>query len=148
MRAPFFGSGTLLLTLALPALLIVPLCPEVSAGFPTPRPPAEIEAGFTGADVLVKRARVLEDDGADVTAGFLAGANIAVETANKNGCQFALLTDGSPSCGSTFIYSGDHDGMKRRGMGVVTTALEQVGVQVFAQYQIKRLQSLLEASTP
>ena len=31
---------------------IVPLCPEVAAGFPTPRPPAEIEPGQLADDVL------------------------------------------------------------------------------------------------
>ena len=31
---------------------LVPVCPEVLAGFPTPRPPAEIEPGAQGAKVL------------------------------------------------------------------------------------------------
>ena len=126
--------------------LVVPLCPEVAAGFPTPRPPAEIEAGFDGEDVLANRAHIFEDNGADVTSGFITGATIAVETATKYQCRFALLTDGSPSCGSSFIYSGRHDGMKRQGMGAVTAALRRAGVRVFAQHQIKQLQYQLDAS--
>ena len=47
---------------------IIPVCPEVIAGLPTPRAPAEIEAGFDGLDVLEKRARVLEYTGNDVTS--------------------------------------------------------------------------------
>jgi uncharacterized protein YbbK (DUF523 family) len=46
---------------------IVPLCPEVAAGFPTPRPPAEIEPGRLGDDVLGGSGRILDDTGADVT---------------------------------------------------------------------------------
>ncbi|HCE72123.1 MAG: DUF523 domain-containing protein [Ruegeria pomeroyi] len=30
--------------------IIVPLCPQIAAGFATPRPPAKIVPGFDGAD--------------------------------------------------------------------------------------------------
>ena len=56
---------------------VVALCPEVAGGLPTPRPPAEIPGGQGGA-VLDGRLPVLTDGGADVTAAFVAGAEIAL----------------------------------------------------------------------
>lgn len=39
---------------------IVPLCPEIAAGLPTPRPAAEIEAGQSAEDVLAGRGRIAD----------------------------------------------------------------------------------------
>ncbi|MEJ8475150.1 DUF523 domain-containing protein [Roseibium algae] len=119
--------------------MIVPLCPEVAAGFQIPRPPAEIEPGCDGSDVSSGRGKIFEDNGSDVTDLFQAGAQIAVETAIAEGCGYALLTDGSPSCGSTFIYSGHHDGARKSGFGIVTSRLREAGIKVFAQHQIQQL---------
>ena len=123
---------------------IVPLCPEVAAGFPTPRPPAEIEPGLLGDDVLAGKARIFEDTGADVTGTFLLGAEIALETALSQGCRFALLTDGSPSCGTSFVYSGRFDGIARAGSGVVAEILSQNGIEVFSESRIGELAEALD----
>lgn len=52
---------------------IIPFCPEVSAGLEIPRLPAEVQGG-DGTDVLSGDARVLCNNGFDVTDSFLAGA--------------------------------------------------------------------------
>ena len=122
---------------------LVPLCPEVAAGFPTPRAPAEIEPGSLGADVLDGKARVYEDNGKDVTAAFVRGAQLALETAQKAGCKFALLTDGSPSCGATYQYSGTFDMGTRKGDGVVAAVLARNGIRVFAEDRIEQLAAAL-----
>lgn len=109
-----------------------------------PRLPAEIEPGHDGTSVLSGHGRILDQHGADVTAPFLQGAKIAVAEAQKHGCKYALLTEASPSCGSRVIYSGHHDGVRRAGMGVVTAALTQAGVQVFSPERIEELASELE----
>jgi hypothetical protein len=62
-----------------------------------------------------------------------------------------LLTDGSPSCGSSYIYDGTFSGAKRRSEAGVTAALlQQNGVEVFSQFQFEeadaRLSQLQEAS--
>ena len=119
--------------------MIVPLCPEVAAGFSTPRRPAEIESGFEGSHVIDGRARILEDTQVDVTEIFLRGAQIALDTARTENCRYALLTDGSPSCGSSFIHAGAHDGTHRAGAGVVATILRRAGIRVFAQHEIGKL---------
>ncbi|MCB1397664.1 MAG: DUF523 domain-containing protein, partial [Rhodobacteraceae bacterium] len=123
---------------------IVALCPEVAGRLPTPRPPAEIEPGATALDVLEGRARILTATGADVTAPFLAGARIALHTAQAQHCRFALLMDGSPSCGSLQVYSGHHDGTRQPGQGVTAALLVRHGITVFAPSQIDALATLAD----
>jgi len=118
---------------------LVIVCPEVAAGFPTPRPPAEIQLRGTGADVLNHRASIDDNTGADVTALFIAGARHALERAQAEDCRFALLADGSPSCGSTFIYDGEFSGTRHAAAGVTATLLQQHGIRVFAESQIAEL---------
>lgn len=118
---------------------LVPVCPEVMAGLPTPRPPAEIETGAGGAAVLAGAARIVDFAGDNVTAAFRAGAAAALAAARNAGCRYALLTDGSPSCGATFIYDGTFEGRRVDGQGVVTALLEAQGIRVFAEHQIADL---------
>lgn len=118
---------------------LVVFCPELAGGMSVPRPPAEIEPGFTGEDVLAGRARVIDRQGQDVTAPFVAGARRAVEQARREGCAYALLTDASPSCGSSVLYSGRHDGARRAGFGVTTAALRAAGILVFEPSEIQDL---------
>lgn len=122
---------------------VVPLCPELAAGFAIPRPPAEIEPHFGGADVLAGLARVFENGGRDVTEKYLLAAHIAVSTARAKGCRYALLTDGSPACGSSFVYAGRHDNVRKFGEGVVTSALREFGVAVYSQDEIAHLAARL-----
>ena len=122
---------------------IVTLCPEMAAGMPVPRPPAEIEAGAGAADVLDGRARVMDITGTDVTGEFVAGADLALDLARKNDCRFALLTDGSPSCGSRKVYTGRFDGTKQDGEGVVARRLRNAGIAVFPERAIEELAALL-----
>ena len=111
---------------------LVPLCPELAGGFQVPRPPAEIENGRTGDDVLDGHARVLELGGRDVTALFIAGAEKALSFARAEDCRYALLIDGSPSCGSIMIYDGEFAGRKHAGNGVTAALLARHGIEVFS----------------
>src|ERR1700727_2937394 len=85
---------------------LVVICPELGAGFGTPRPRAEIAGGQSGREVLSGVARVIEANGMDVTDLYLTGAQAALLLARAHDCKFALLTDGSPSCGSRSISDG------------------------------------------
>ncbi len=114
---------------------IVPICPEVAAGLPTPRPPAEIRP-FDG--------RIFDDTGADETETFETGAMIALTVAQREGCKFALLTDGSPSCGATFIYDGTFSGTQIPGEGRTVSLLRRHGIHVFAPTQIEALANALD----
>lgn len=127
---------------------LVPLCPETMAGLPTPRPAAEIEPTADAGDVLAGRARIRDADGGDHTAAFLEGARIAAATARVRAIRFALLTDGSPSCGSGRIADGAFSGAKRPGEGVAARALRDAGVEVFAIDEIEALAARLDAPAP
>jgi uncharacterized protein YbbK (DUF523 family) len=122
---------------------LVIVCPEVAAGFPTPRPPAEIQLRRSGADVLNQQASIDDNTGANVTALFIAGAQHELERAKAEACRYALLADGSPSCGSTFIYDGEFSGTRHAASGVTATLLQQHGIHVFAESQIVDLAAAL-----
>jgi len=124
---------------------LVPICPECLGGLPVPRPAAEIETGATAADVASGRGRILTGSGADQTDPFLAGAERAVEIARTSDCRFALLTDGSPSCGSTRVNDGRFEGRKIDGEGIAAHLLREAGVEVFAPSSLDRLAARIEA---
>jgi uncharacterized protein YbbK (DUF523 family) len=125
---------------------LVGYCPEQAGGLPTPRPPAEIEGGMNGEDVLAARARVLEVTGGDVTADFVEGARKAAAFAREQGCDVALLIDGSPSCGSGFIYDGSFSGIRHAGFGVTAALMRQAGIEVFSDRELDKLGAYLEAT--
>lgn len=118
---------------------LVVFCPEVAAGMSTPRPPAEIAGAASGAEVLAGEARVRDADGADVTDAFVRGAEAALALAQARGCAFALLTDGSPSCGALHIYDGGFTGASHAGEGVTAALLRRNGVEAFAESEIEAL---------
>ncbi|WP_277995961.1 DUF523 domain-containing protein [Rhizobium sp. Leaf371] len=118
---------------------LVTICPEMSAGMPVPRPPAEIADGRSGADVLAGEAHVIEATGADITDGFRQAAENALALARATGCTHALLIDGSPSCGSRSIYDGGFAGRKQAGEGVAAALLRRNGIRVFADHEIDTL---------
>lgn len=123
---------------------VVSVCPEVMAGLPTPRPPAEIANGASGAAVIERVGRIVEADGNDVTEAYLAGAHIVLEHAARHDCRYALLTDGSPSCGRSFIYDGSFQGRRVDGEGVTAALLRQHGIVVFSQAEISSLAAALD----
>lgn len=114
---------------------LVPFCPEVSGGLPIPRPPAEIVGG-EGRDVLSGLAMVLRIDGEDVTTEFLCGAEKALNMVRAQGAKLAILKDGSPSCGVTYVHDGSFSGATKPGKGITATLLEQNGIRVFSEEQI------------
>ncbi|ASS74468.1 hypothetical protein CIG75_05325 [Tumebacillus algifaecis] len=108
------------------------VCPEQLGGLSTPRPPAEIVGG-TGEDVLDGKAKVLTNQGVDVTDQFLKGAQQALKMAQLVGAQEAILKERSPSCGSALVYDGTFSGDKRPGDGVTSALLKRHGIAVFSE---------------
>ncbi len=89
--------------------------------------------------MLNHTASIDDNTGANVTALFIAGARHALQLAQAEHCRYALLADGSPSCGSTFIYDGEFSGATHAAAGVTATLLRQHGIRVFALSQIAEL---------
>lgn len=113
-------------------------CPELAAGLPVPRPPAEIISA-DGKDVMHGQARIIENTGQDVTEQYRLAAWLALQAAQESGCSAALLTDGSPTCGSVVIYDGSFRGIRKTGMGVAASLLAEHGIAVFSEKQIDAL---------
>lgn len=120
----------------------VGFCPEVAAGLPIPRAPAEIFGGH-GDTVLQGEARVVGSDGIDVTTEFISGAQLALNLCRQHTIRYAVLAEGSPSCGSRRIYDGSFQGRKVAGMGVTAALLEQAGIRVFSQHTMEELKAAL-----
>jgi len=115
---------------------LVPVCPEVLGGLPTPRAAAELTGG-EGADVLAGPgpdgsggAGVVNINGDDVTAAYRRGAEAAVTLARAVGATRAVLKARSPSCGSAAIYDGTFSRRLVPGRGVTAAALAAAGLEV------------------
>jgi uncharacterized protein YbbK (DUF523 family) len=142
------GKSKTLLNSALEQLLaqhrVISFCPEVAAGLPVPRAAAEIHAG-DGAAVIAKLAWVKTQDGTDVSEHFLSGARQALALCRQHDITVAVLTESSPSCGSSRIYDGSFSRSVIPGSGVTAALLDQHGVKVFNQHQLDEALRYLEA---
>lgn len=76
----------------------IPVCPEQLGGLSTPRPAAELMGG-DGTAVLAGRAKVIRNDGVDVTEQFLLGAYQVLAIAEAQPVSGVILKGRSPSCG-------------------------------------------------
>ena len=114
---------------------VIRFCPEVAGGLPVPRESAEIQGG-DGNAVIEEAARVSTRSGADVTDYFVSGARQALALCQEHNIRVAVLTESSPSCGSTEIYDGSFKRKAKPGVGVTTALLQQHGVTVFSQHQL------------
>jgi uncharacterized protein YbbK (DUF523 family) len=122
---------------------VVSVCPEVAGGLPVPRPPAEILAGAGGASVIAGLAKVVDPEANDVSAEFVAGAKHALQLAQSRGIRVAVLKEGSPSCGSGFIYDGSFTGAKVQQLGVTAAMLHNAGIKVFSEEQFSEANAYL-----
>ncbi|HAT1681081.1 TPA: DUF523 domain-containing protein [Klebsiella oxytoca] len=122
---------------------LVTHCPELAAGLPVPRLPAEI-LNAQGAEVMQNRGQIVESDGKDVTAHYQLAAWLALKAAQEEGGAAALLTDGSPTCGSQFIYDGTFKGQRKPGAGVAAALLREHGIKVFSEQQLPQLLAWME----
>lgn len=98
---------------------VIPVCPEVMGGLPTPRPPAEIVCGT-----------VINRDGVNVDKEYRRGAERALEIAQREQIDLAILQSRSPSCGVKEIYDGTFSGTRIPGQGVTAKLLADNGFRV------------------
>ena len=108
--------------------VLIPICPEVDGGLPTPRTPSERVGD-----------RVLMRDGRDVTDNYRAGADAALDRARTFGCTAAVLKARSPSCGSNSIYDGTFSGTLTSRDGVAAELLKKNGIDVYTEDEIDKL---------
>ena len=97
---------------------VIPVCPEVEAGLPTPRIPAEIVNGV-----------VTNAEGEIVDREFRRGAELCLKKALEEHVDMAILQSRSPSCGVNQIYDGTFTGKLISGKGVFAKLLEENGIK-------------------
>jgi uncharacterized protein YbbK (DUF523 family) len=73
---------------------------------------------------------VVNLEGRDVTAEFLAGAQRALRIARRWNIAHAVLKARSPSCGTGQIYDGSFSGRLVEGDGVTAALLKREGISV------------------
>ena len=110
---------------------LVPFCPEVEGGLPTPRHPAE-----------QRGEQVVNDIDEDVTDEFNRGANLALNICLYLKITKAILKERSPSCGVHSIYDGTFSHKVIPGMGVTAALLKRKGITIYSEDEIPELLNL------
>ena len=107
---------------------LIPFCPEVESGLPTPRASSEIKDG-----------RVINTEGEDVTDAFVRGAELAFNICLYLKIKKVILKEKSPSCGSKIIYDGSFSHKEIPGMGITAQYLKEKGIEVYSEDDIDSL---------
>ena len=105
---------------------LIPVCPEVMGGLPTPRIPAEISSD----------GKVFRSDGVEVTENYIRGAQEALRLARIFECDTALMKEKSPSCGAGKIYDGTFTKTLTSGNGIAAELLQKNGLQIVGESEI------------
>ena len=105
---------------------LVPVCPEVMGGLPTPRVPAEISAN----------GKVFRQDGVEVSENYIRGAKEALRLAGIFQCDTALMKEKSPSCGAGKIYDGSFTKTLTNGNGIASEFLQKNGIRIVGESKI------------
>lgn len=98
---------------------IVPVCPEILAGMPAPRPPVEVNGN-----------RVLRKNGEDVTDAYCSGVCKAMQIAAQQPIDLVILKSRSPTCGVGQRYDGTFTGTLVNQSGLFAEVLQQAGYTV------------------
>lgn len=107
---------------------LVPFCPEVEGGLPTPRHPSE-----------QRGEQVINDIDEDVTDEFGRGAELAFNICLYLKIKKAILKERSPSCGVHEVYDGSFSHKIIPGMGVTAAYLKSKGIAIYSEDEIESL---------
>ncbi len=113
---------------------LVPVCPEVFGGLPTPRPDSQ----------RIDEIHVRAQTGQDVTKEYTKGAKEALRLAQTEDVAFCIMKQDSPSCGSKYIYDGTFTDTKISGQGLAVEYLRNAGFKVFAEEDMDDAAAYLE----
>ena len=112
---------------------LIPVCPEVFGGLPTPRPDSQRTGEKT----------VMAETGQDVTKEYTKGAKQALLLAKANDVAFCIMKQDSPSCGSKFVYDGTFTDTKVPGQGLAVKYLRDAGFLIFAEEDMDEAEAYL-----
>ncbi|MDO5028518.1 MAG: DUF523 domain-containing protein [Bacillota bacterium] len=104
---------------------LIPFCPEILGGLPTPRPPSEINKG-----------RVINIYGKDLTKEYEKGAEEGLRLARLYGAKKAILKARSPSCGRGQIYDGNFCKRLVKGDGITARLFLKENIEVISEEEL------------
>lgn len=104
---------------------VIPVCPEMEAGYGCPRTPIEIVDG-----VLYDR------DGNNVDAAMRAAIARLLEKLAGQEIECAVLKSRSPTCGVRQVYDGTFTGTLVEGMGLFARAMAAAGYTVIDSEEV------------
>ena len=107
---------------------LIPVCPEIYGGLPTPRTPSE----RVGEHVMMS-------DGTDVTQNYQRGADETLRLCRVFDIKIAVLKLRSPSCGKGQIYDGSFSGSLVDRDGVTAELLMKNGIHVIGEDEIETI---------
>ena len=113
---------------------LIPFCPEVLGGLSTPRLKSEIKNG-----------KVVMEDGTFVTEEFNKGAYISLNIIKENNISYAILKDGSPSCGKNYIYDGNFNNNKIAGLSITAKLFTNNNIKIYSENEIDKLLEDIDA---
>ena len=97
---------------------VIPVCPEVAGGLPTPRIPCEIVNGV-----------VTNKNGESKDKEFRSGAELCLKKAIEEKVDLVILQSRSPSCGGKQVYDGSFSGKLIEGKGIFAELLAENGIK-------------------
>ena len=107
---------------------VIPVCPEVAGGLPTPRVPVELVNGMA-----------INRDGINVDKEFRLGVERILNKLENEDVELVILQPRSPSCGTKQIYDGTFTGNLISGQGMLAKALIEKGYKVVEPDELEHL---------
>lgn len=104
---------------------VIPVCPELAAGYGCPRTPIEIVDG-----VLYDR------HGNNVDAPMREAIAQLLQSIEGEKIECAILKSRSPTCGVRQVYDGTFSGKLVDGMGLFAQALRDAGYRVIDSEEV------------
>ena len=104
---------------------VIPVCPEMEAGFGCPRIPMEIVDG-----------ELINRDGVNLDEPMGQAITRILDSLKGQEIQCAVLKSRSPTCGVRQVYDGTFSGKLISGMGLFAQALAEQGYQVLDSEEV------------
>ena len=104
---------------------IIPVCPEMEAGYGCPRTPIEIVDGV-----------LYDKNGNNVDAAMRQAIAAILQRIKDENISCAVLKSRSPTCGVKQVYDGTFTGTLKDGMGLFAEALQKAGIPVIDSEEV------------
>ena len=109
---------------------LIPICPEMMAGFDIPHDPLEIRDNH-----------VYTIKGIDVSDKLINGSKNCFELIKD--CDFLVLKSKSPSCGYKKIYDGSFEGLLIDGNGIFTSICLNNNLKIFTENDYQEIKEYI-----